>query len=72
MYRIGNLCLLEKNYNREIENKSYVEKCAVYLQSSFETTKNIPNEFHEWNSNSINQRQQQIANCAKSIWKIDF
>ena len=72
MYRIGNLCLLEKNYNRELENSSYVEKCNVYLQSAFETTRTIPNDFQEWNSNSINQRQQQMANCAKSIWKIDF
>lgn len=72
MYRIGNLCLLEKNYNRELENKTYSEKCNVYLQSAFETTRVIPNEYHEWNSNTINQRQQHIANCAKSIWKIDF
>lgn len=72
MYRIGNLCLLEKNYNRELENKTYSEKCNVYLQSAFETTRVIPNEYHEWNSNTINQRQQHMANCAKSIWKIDF
>ena len=72
IYRIGNLCLLEKNYNRDLENKPYSAKCEVYEQSAFETTKAIPSTFHEWNSDAINQRQMQMANCAKSIWKIDF
>ncbi len=72
IYRIGNLCLLEKNYNRDLENKSYALKCDVYAQSAFETTRTIPLTYQEWNSESINQRQLQMANCAKSIWKIDF
>ena len=72
IYRIGNICLLEKNFNKDIENKSYFSKCEIYTQSVFETTKSIPTTFPEWNSASINQRQMQMANCAKSIWKIDF
>ena len=72
IYRLGNLCLLEKNYNRELENKSYNDKCDIYKLSAFETTKIIPDDYKEWNSNSINTRQQQMGNCAKSIWKIDF
>lgn len=72
IYRLGNLCLLERNYNRILENKSYNDKKTVLAQSAFETTKSIPNEYSEWNSDSINKRQQQIGNCAKTIWKIDF
>ena len=72
IYRLGNLCLLEKNYNKEIENKSYKDKCEVYKKSAFETTKMIPDYFKNWNRDSINAHQQQMGNCAKSIWKIDF
>ena len=72
IYRLGNLCLLEKNYNRTIENKSYAEKCDVYKQSAFETTKTIPEDYTVWNRDTINARQKQMGDCAKSIWKIDF
>ena len=72
IYRLGNLCLLEKNYNRDLENKTYQQKAEVYKHSAFETTKSIPDEYSVWNSESINRRQQQMGNCAKSIWKIDF
>lgn len=72
IYRLGNLCLLEKNFNKGIENRPYKEKIEIYKQSAFETTQSIPEEYKEWNSESINRRQQQIGECAKSIWKIDF
>lgn len=72
IYRMGNLCLLEKTFNRNLENRPYSEKKEIYRQSAFETTKTIPDEYSEWNSEAINRRQQQIGNCAKSIWKIDF
>ncbi len=72
VYRLGNLCLLEKNYNRDIENKAYSEKVAIYSQSTFKTTQAIPNEYNEWNSSSISRRQKQIGNCATSIWKIEL
>lgn len=72
IYRLGNLCLLEKNLNQNIENKSYSEKVGILRQSSFETTKSIPEDYQEWNSESINKRQQQMGNAAKTIWKINF
>lgn len=72
IYRLGNLCLLEKSYNKNLENKPYSEKTDTYKKSAFETTKTIPDEYAEWNSDSINKRQQRMGDCAKSIWKIDF
>ncbi len=72
IYRLGNMCLLEKNYNKEIENASYKDKANVYKKSSFVTTNSIPDDYLNWNSESINRRQQEMGNCAKSIWKIDF
>lgn len=72
IYRLGNLCLLEGNYNKEIENKSYNFKIECFMKSSFVTTQSIPKDYLEWNENSINKRQQDMGNCAKSIWKIEF
>ncbi len=72
IYRLGNLCLLEKNYNKELQNKPYTDKIETYRKSAFITTQTISDEYSQWNKDSINQRQQTIGDCAKSIWKIDF
>lgn len=72
IYRLGNLCLLEKTYNRDIENLSYAEKVATYNESAFATTRAIASEFSEWNEKSINRRQQNMADCAKGIWRVNF
>lgn len=72
IYRLGNMCLLEKKYNKELQNASYEKKSQVYMQSSFVTTSSIPTDYSEWNRNTINKRQQRMAKSAKGIWKIDF
>lgn len=72
IFRLGNLCLLEKNINKEIENKPYSIKTQRYVESTFVTTKSIPEHYSDWNRESINSRQLQMGSCAKSIWKIDF
>ena len=72
IYRLGNMCLLEKKYNKDLQNASYNKKAEVYLQSSFVTTSSIPAEYAAWDRNTINKRQQKMGKCAKSIWKIDF
>lgn len=72
IYRLGNMCLLEKKYNKDIQNASYKEKSEVYQQSSFVTTSSIPADYSVWDRNTINRRQQKMGKCAKGIWKIDF
>ncbi len=72
IYRIGNLCLLEKIYNQKLQNKSYAEKVTLYDKSTFVSTKKIHETYHEWNEASINRRQQKMSGYAKSIWKIEF
>lgn len=70
--RLGNLCLLEKNLNNNISNEIYEIKKEVLLKSAFATTKSIPQHYSEWNEKSIESRQKQMANIAKSIWKVNF
>ena len=72
IYRLGNMCLLEKKYNKDIQNASYKKKSEVYQQSSFVTTSSIPADYSVWDRNTINRRQQRMGKCAKGIWKIDF
>ncbi len=72
IYRLGNMCLLEKKYNKDLQNTSFDKKKVVYQQSSFVTTNSIPAEYSIWDRNTINKRQQQMGKYAKSIWKIVF
>lgn len=72
IYRLGNMCLLEKNFNKVIQNKSYKDKCFILKQSAFVSTKSIPETYKNWNADSISRRQQTMGDCAKSIWKIIF
>lgn len=71
-YRLGNLCLLEKRLNKDIENQSYKIKIEAYKKSSFVTTASIAEYYEEWTQNSIQQRQKQMSISAKGLWKIDF
>lgn len=71
--RLGNLCLLEKSKNKDLGNKLYDEKKAVYSSSSFVSTSSIPDSFPEnWNEQTIASRQANLARMAKSIWSITF
>ena len=72
IYRLGNLCLLERNLNKDIGNEAYVRKAEIYKKSALKTTQAIVEDYKEWNAKTINSRQQQIGNCAKSIWSIEF
>lgn len=72
IYRLGNMCLLEKKLNNNIGNKRYAEKVEVLNQSTFITTHSISSEYQEWVQQSIVDRQKQMAKCAKTIWKITF
>lgn len=72
IYRMGNLCLLEKVYNNELKNKPYADKVILYNKSAFISTKQISEDYPIWNESTINHRQQTMSNCAKSIWKIEF
>ncbi len=72
IHRLGNITLIDSSENRIAGNISYSEKKAIYERSRFEITKSIPVHYSEWNIAKIESRQSQMANKAKSIWKISF
>jgi len=42
VYRLGNLCLLERSLNSEVSNKNYTEKTDVYKKSSYKPPPQFP------------------------------
>jgi len=71
-YRLGNLTLLERGKNNNLKNKTYSEKTVVFETSGFKSTKEIPDNYQNWNESSIINRQKRLARKAKTIWKIQF
>ncbi|MFJ8525456.1 DUF262 domain-containing protein [Bacillus cereus] len=68
IHRIGNLTLLADEYNKTIKNKEFVEKKKAYNKSKIEMTKKLVS-YNEWTSTRIDQRQKELYEVAKEIWK---
>lgn len=69
--RLGNLILLEPNYNRECDQKKFKDKKQIYKKSVVKSTNELGNSLNdEWTADDINQRQNGLANQAKGIWKL--
>ena len=70
IYRIGNMTLLRKDDNREINNSSYESKKPVFSDCDFSITSSIPKEYDDWNIDTVGARQSSLANTASGIWRI--
>lgn len=70
VFRLGNTCLLERRLNLEIKDSSFASKKEIYKQSVYLDAKNIGNELDEWNENTINSRQKDMAHKAVTIWSL--
>lgn len=69
-YRLGNMALLEKGKNNDLENVPYSEKKEVYKLSTIPSTKKIGETIEEWTEEVIDNRQTDMARKAKGIWKL--
>lgn len=72
VFRIGNLTLLEKKLNRDIENSSYEIKKEIFLKSNSKLTQKLAHDNDSWTENKIISRQKELARYAKSVWKIQL
>lgn len=67
--RLGNLALLEKNLNKDAQNKAFMEKKYIYEKSSVQSVTKLCEE-ETWGPDNIVRRQKHMARVAKTIWRI--
>ena len=72
VFRLGNICLLEKGLNRDVQNAVFSDKVSIYKKSSYYYAKKISSDYTEWNDSSIIKLQSEMANAAISIWKVSI
>ena len=73
VYRIGNLTLLESAANRSIGNTTYLDKLAVYGESKYALSRDIPRMAPEqWTPELLEARQLRLAARAVHLWRVDF
>jgi len=72
VFRLGNICLLEKGLNRDIQNAVFIDKVSIYRKSSYYYANKISSDYTEWNDSSIIKLQSEMANAAVSIWKLSI
>ncbi len=70
VYRLGNMCLLEKGINRDLQNAGFDEKKGVYSTSSFYYAKRIGDNIDLWDDSTIVRFQIEQAASAVSIWPV--
>jgi hypothetical protein len=68
---LGNMVLLRANQNRDIGNKSFPEKKAVFKASGYYITQQIA-EYDEWGLDEIRLRQMELAKIAIKTWPLTF
>ena len=70
-YRIGNMTLLERALNKEIENFAYIAKRPILMGSQYGLTQKLAEDNSSWTSSTIVSRQRALAKLATSVWRID-
>ncbi|MFK7900844.1 MAG: DUF262 domain-containing protein [Cyclobacteriaceae bacterium] len=68
VYRLGNYTILEGDKNRECEILPFEDKKAIYATSQYQLSKEIRS--NSWTPNSIDLRQERLANYASTVWRI--
>ncbi|CAN5455043.1 hypothetical protein BH10ACI1_BH10ACI1_34060 [soil metagenome] len=66
--RLGNLTLLETKKNKESGTKLIEDKIKIYEESQYKMTIEINST--KWTEKEIAERQEKLANIAKTAWKI--
>ena len=69
--RLGNFALLKVKTNKDDDQKPFSQKKETLLKSDYKINKIIIENCQEWNPNSIENRQEQLAKFACQVWKID-
>ncbi len=69
--RIGNMTLLSRVDNKNVNRLTFNEKKQTYQKSDFSIAKEIC-KYEEWDRDTLNRYQEWLAKQAANAWKIDF
>lgn len=70
VYRLGNMTLMRAGANRDIGNRPYAEKRALYEQSAIVITQRLAEHNADWTPDRLAAWQNWMADQATSIWRI--
>lgn len=68
---LGNMALLKSGKNKDIGNKSFEEKKAIYARSGYDLTNELAN-YEKWTIDEIKERQARLAKLAVKTWSTDL
>jgi len=71
IYRLGNYTLLTNTDNRSCGAKDFDRKKSIYANSRYKLSQQI-SELPSWEISTLQQRQIELAEIAKNIWRVDF
>lgn len=71
-HRLGNMTILEANYNRDLGRSGYDKKRLAYEKSCFAITRNLADQYDQWTMEKIRANQRWMAKQATSIWRVNF
>jgi hypothetical protein len=69
--RLGNMLLLPKEINKDIDTKPFTQKKEIYAASGFKLAKQVAS-YEEWNKQSVDEFQNWMAKQATETWKISY
>jgi hypothetical protein len=67
--RLGNLCLLQKTANSNMDNEDFQEKREIFAKSPLAFPSHIA-EFCEWSPENVEKRQKILADVAVRAWPL--
>lgn len=68
---MGNFALVSKNVNKDLAQLPFEQKAKILRKSNLAMTRKIANDYEEWNTQAIETRQEELAQFACKLWRID-
>jgi hypothetical protein len=69
--RLGNMLLLPKQTNKDIDTKPFTKKKEIYAASGLKLAERVAS-YEEWNKQSVDEFQNWMAKLATETWKIGY
>ena len=68
IYKLGNMTILSKEYNKKIANKFFKKKMEMYKKSELPLNK-LLQEFTKFGHDEVESRQKQMGEIAEELWR---